>query len=347
MNIPGAVFYPFKGPNAVRALVIPTAITLAASLAMILVLALTCLPVFMSLSGQFAQNPESMENLDPALLAPIIPGILGGFAVMLVGMMPVYGYYWELIDTWQTNGMDSQAPAWQGKWKYYLKTGFQCFLAGVVLFIPLVVATIPLGALVPFVMAPFFLAAREKTCGAVLREFVPGISVTVNRLVPVLVAFYLCVVVLNLVYNLVGSLISWTIVGVPALGTALAITTMYLMCEQYDIHTPQSVPGHPKPSPHPDPAATSPEPQASPSANENPDHLQNPNSFESMANQLENIDAASNSASAQENISLEQTAMFGSEEETGQPETADSEKPKSANTYVMQSGDNPWLRHRQ
>ncbi len=239
MQIKQAMAYPFAEGNKVRTLVIPIMLSLLGVIVMMATMALTIFPALSSLQGMSPEKlaqMESSKNLLALLPPTMMPMVLGGFGIgflgMLLCMLPMSGYTWHLIYHMRTEGFDAPAPAWKGHWGEYFKYGIQAFISGLILAVPLLIAMIPMGALVPFVMASYFLASEEKTVGSVLKNFVPGIQYVAANAGPVLVAFYTAVLI-SIGYSIASSLLSWTFIGPLVLSMAINITMIYLMTEQF------------------------------------------------------------------------------------------------------------------
>lgn len=233
MNLKQAIGYPFRPGNRMRLLAVPVGLQFAAIIAFSVPILMVMLPMLGSLSEVPPQNAEVlMHGLIANSMGSLVIAAVVGLLLSMACWMPVMGYYWALLGHWQTHGMDSDAPAWQGNWKLYFKAGQHFFLASLLFAIPSFFAMMTLGLLLPFVWGPFILSARERTIGAVLRNTMPGFRLVGRQYLSALAAVYVGFV-LMLVYSFAGNLLAITIVAGPVLMAAGTVTFWYLMAEAF------------------------------------------------------------------------------------------------------------------
>ncbi len=293
----------------------------------------------LSLGGASASPAMPMDPTvagPPSMTSDSFFVLLGGSALIAVlvsalANMPILGYYWELIDRWQTQGMNAPIPLWKGNVRAYYKSGFQMFLATMVLWLPMVLGTLPLMLLTPLMVIPFLLAAREKTCLAVFKAFPQSFSMLKGRYVPILLALYV-ILFIGMVYN--------TVMISLIFPTAFTVTALYLLTEQLGYRT--------------QPAMALSNDASMPMMENLPVMMMPPGGVPTMAMmtemnaELEKMAAIQNEGFAAE--APDNAVMVYPNPQQEQPET--SMLPAAANTpgqggkvLYFHMGDNPWLRH--
>lgn len=256
MNFKQAWKYPFRAECRIPILLVPNLLLIGG---LIPLLALGMAAMFSGmLEPERLLGPDGNPNLEqfsPGLLAGVIGAALACLLIAVVAQLPISGYYWELINTWQTYGLDAPPPEWKGRFKHYFKAGFHTFLVGLTMMLPYFLIMLSLGLLGPFFMAPYFLAAREQTVGSYFRNMRPGFSLAKERYKPVLIGMYTAFGVAFL-YSMFQNLTSMLII-LPLFGMLLqpAINTicLHLLTQQFGIESdPQDAPrrdgGKPDPS---------------------------------------------------------------------------------------------------
>ncbi len=239
MNIMQAIKYPIDGKRFMSVVGVPALLLFGSILASSAVIAAALFPLIASLSNapmgnMMAPNSAIPPGLPSGMaMSSLLMAVGGACAISLIFTLPISGYYWELIDVLQSQGSDAPAPRWKGNWKRHYKSGFHFFLASLMMAIPMLLAAMTLGLLMPFVMAPFFLAAREKTVKSVLQNLGQGFQLGKQRLIPVFIAVLLTGLVLNIAYSIGASALSWTIVGGPLIMQAYVVTSIHLLVQQF------------------------------------------------------------------------------------------------------------------
>lgn len=380
MNIMKAIQYPFTKGRFVSVLFVPSVLILLASVVMVL-----------PMMGMIFMNPALMGLMsDPALLADpafnvdsLIAGLgmslaIGfgiGMLLCLLLMMPVYGYFWDLIRNWQLYGMDCPAPRWKGNMKGYFAAGCHMFLASIVLSIPMTLASLPLGLLVPFLMAGYFMAASKQqfTCMGVLKNIIPGLQASFRRAGPSIIAFYVGLL-LGIPYYIGISIGSMVLIGGPLIMMAYMVTFLYLMTEGYGFgpEKAQEIPNLPTldvPDMSPELSVQDTSAMDGPQAEHGEEGgtmtmvVNNSSQAEADPEQVPVESMAMNNPpqteAPHESMPVEGNGNGGSvsdrpaytdmmEEDPVEPHRKDKPVSKAtADTYNMKSGDNPWLRYRK
>ena len=231
MQLKEAICYPYRKENWIRTIAIPMGLQVSMMAICMVAMFAVMMPMFLAMDPHKAQqfNPIDMQLKMMATMLPV-------YVVMIVMMFPLYGYHWELIDNWQINGLDAPAPGWSGCWKRYFINGFHAFLSMLILFIPGLFCLFTFGLLSPFVYSSYFVSAKEKRVGSVIRNFPASIQLGTQRYLPVLGMFYL-IIVICLFAMIPYWILSFTIVGGLVFISGLLISMMHLMTQAYDIHT--------------------------------------------------------------------------------------------------------------
>jgi len=235
MDVKQALIYPYKKGHFWYSVGIPTLIYLAI---MLWCFASIFIPIL--IAGACGLIPDKGE--DPGAFPPIM---IGAFILAFVPMLPVcfvlYGYYWAMVDNWQTHGLDAPPPAWKGNWKAYFVDGAHGFLALLVMYIPMILGYLTLGFLMPFVTAPFFESARERRIGAFLRCIPKSFARTASRYGAMLGGMWMCIL-LSIPFYVAYFLTSVTFVAPMLLAMAFCVSLSYLMTQQYGLFEGESAP---------------------------------------------------------------------------------------------------------
>lgn len=244
MDVKQAVFYPYRKGNFLRSVGVPTGLMLLASA---LMGAAMFGVIFTSLG---VEQLAGLQNDPMALLGVLGPALGLGCIVMLPFALLMNGYFWNLVATWQTDGLDAPPPAWKGQFGAYMVDGFHSILSMLVLTVPMILGYLTLGFLLPFALAPYMEAAQERRVGAVLRRFGPSMAQATRQYLPILGGMWMCVLLYIPVY-LVMVLSGVTVVGPLFVSMAYSVTCMALLTQQYGASgSPQyrSRPNKPMPS---------------------------------------------------------------------------------------------------
>ncbi len=237
-TIKNAIVYPFKRQNFANTIVIPSGLSLVSSILMGIAIFMAAIPLIApgiaqsSVMGSFAPEIEAVAGLISASVALPLAAIC--FCLALAMVIPVYGFTWQMVRHWQIYGLETPAPSWQKSWPTFYRSGIQIVVASVVFAIPMCLAAIPLGAAMPFLIAPYFLAAKEQSFVAILKNIQPGIQLIQERMGKIYLGFYLSVI-LGIGYSIVASLFSWALIVAPILMAAAGISCLYLLCDTFDV----------------------------------------------------------------------------------------------------------------
>jgi len=243
MHVKQALFYPYRKGNFLRSVGIPTVFMLLASA---LMGAVMFGMIFTSLGVEQLTGLQS----DPMALLGVLGPALGlGFLAMLPVALLMNGYFWNLVATWQTEGLDAQPPAWKGNFKAYMVDGFHSILSMVVLMVPMILGYLTLGFLLPFALAPYLEAAQERRVGAVFRALPGSMAQAKRQYLALLGGMWMCVLLYIPVY-IAMAVTGVTIVGPMFVSMAYSVTCMYLLTQQYGASgSPQYRPRKGSPSP--------------------------------------------------------------------------------------------------
>lgn len=228
MDVKQAILYPYRKGNFLRCVGIPTGLSLLFSLAFVAGVA------GLIVTSLGAEQLVGIADNPMALVGILVPMMAFGAAIMVPFALLMNGYFWNLVATWQAEGMDAPPPAWKGHFKDYLVDGFHAILAMVVLFIPMVLGYITVGFLMPFAMAPYFEAAQERRIGAVMKSLPQAMAQAKGQYMPLLGGLWMCILI-SVVASFVSSVLSITVVGPMLLQVAMGVTCAYLLTQQYGI----------------------------------------------------------------------------------------------------------------
>ena len=234
MDIMQAVTFPFKGKNAVPAMVIPAGIYFVGLVLGMIVMYGCFLPaIFMAGTLEhITSESEMFAALFSSGIAPLfILGIIIGTVIIMVAMMPLYGYMWHLMAAVWKEGGNVSAPTWKGHIKTYTKAGLQQMLAYIVLAIPgifvALLIVLSLGLLAPFFMAPYAIACKEKSFTGCFRAIMPGFQLAAKHYGEWLVTAY-TMLGITLCYSIVNIGMSFIPGGACFVATAMMATYAHL-----------------------------------------------------------------------------------------------------------------------
>jgi len=235
MNVKSAFTYAFRKENWQNVLLIPSLFLIGMTAINLAYRFIVVFPtVFQTVLEHPHMSPYARARLN--YQTQTSPQMLLMDLFLLILMLPVQGYFWELVHTWQTHGMEAPAPRWKGRLTEYAVYGIQLILCGFVNIIPLILTGLTLGLVAPWTMAPYFLAAKEKTVMSFIKQYPRAVSVGLSRYLPVLGTFYLLVLI-GVIAIIPGILLVLTIVGFFVFVYVLKIASLHLMTQAYAIHT--------------------------------------------------------------------------------------------------------------
>lgn len=256
MDLQRAFTYPFKKENWMNTLVIPGGIFAVTAVINLLV---GIIGFILTLSLGAKGSTEAANS--SKLLIDVIH-IIASIPIAII-LIPVHGYYWNLVNNWQTNGWDAPAPAWKDNIKDYCIDGLHYYLVGIVLFIPTIISLCSLGFLFPFVWAPIFSAAKERRIGAVLNNMSEGFSIASSRYLSILGIMWL-IVGISVLSIIPSFILSLTIVGGAVLTNYLYVVSTQLLTQAYTPDSAVAFPVYQKPPVQPQ---TAPPPSNAPTTN--------------------------------------------------------------------------------